>query len=120
MSTRALHLKAAGAVLDGYVRDSKEILDINFPTFSYGTYAQDQGPRGKVIDYNVPVEVCGITINPGDIIYGDSDGLLIIPKSIEKDVITEALEKVATESDVRIAIKNGMSTVDAFEKFGVM
>lgn len=120
MSTRALHLKAAGAVLDGYVRDSKEILDINFPTFSYGTYAQDQGPRGKVIDYNVPVEVCGITINPGDIIYGDSDGLLIIPKSIEKDVITEALEKVATESDVRIAIKNGMSTVDAFEKFGMM
>ncbi|MDS1615436.1 RraA family protein [Escherichia coli] len=120
MSTRAMHLKAAGAVLDGYVRDSKEILDINFPTFSYGTYAQDQGPRGKVIDYNVPVEVCGVVINPGDIIYGDCDGLLVIPKEVEKEVIAEALNKIATESDVRLAIKNGMSTVEAFEKFGVM
>lgn len=59
-------------------------------------------------------------INPGDIIYGDCDGLLVIPKEVEKEVIAEALNKVATESDVRLAIKNGMSTVEVFEKFGVM
>jgi len=56
MSTRAMHLKAAGAVLDGYARDSAEILELKFPTFCHGTYAQDQGPRGKVIDFGVPIE----------------------------------------------------------------
>ena len=50
MSTRALHLKAAGAVLDGYVRDTLGIYALNFPTFGYGSCAQDQGPRGKVVD----------------------------------------------------------------------
>lgn len=120
MTTRAMHLKAAGAVLDGYVRDSNEILELAFPTFSHGTYAQDQGPRGKVIDYRVPIEFHGVRINPGDIVYGDRDGLLIIPQQVEKQVITLALEKVATESEVRLAIRDGMSTVAAFEKFGVM
>ena len=120
MSTRAQHLRAAGAVLDGYVRDSSEILSLNFPTFSHGTYAQDQGPRGKVIDFGVPIEFHGITVRPGDIVYGDRDGLLIVPQEIEREAITRALEKVATESDVRRAIQDGMSTVEAFEKFGVM
>ncbi|MBN2660510.1 MAG: RraA family protein, partial [Tannerellaceae bacterium] len=60
MSTRALKLKAAGAVVDGYSRDTPEILRLNFPTFSMGGYAQDQGPRGKVIDYRVPIEFHGV------------------------------------------------------------
>ena len=120
MSTRARHLKAAGAVLDGYVRDSNEILELNFPTFSHGTYAQDQGPRGKVIDYRVPIEFNGIRVNPGDIVYGDRDGVLIIPQEVERDAISLALEKVSTENRVRTAISNGMSTVEASETFGVM
>ncbi|MFN1146587.1 RraA family protein [Serratia liquefaciens] len=120
MSTRARHLKAAGAVLDGYVRDSNEILELNFPTFSHGTYAQDQGPRGKVIDYRVPIEFNGIRVHPGDIVYGDRDGVLIIPQEVERDAISLALEKVSTENRVRTAIGNGMSTVEAFETFGVM
>ena len=51
MTTRAMHLKAAGAVLDGYSRDTSEVLQLGLPVFSYGGYAQDQGPRGKVVDY---------------------------------------------------------------------
>lgn len=120
MSTRAIHLKAAGAVLDGFCRDSKEIMELNFPVFSHGTYAQDQQPRGKVIDFNVPIEFNGIFVNPGDIVFGDRDGVLIIPKKIEKEVISEAFAKVEKESKVRTAIKKGMSAVDAFENFGVM
>lgn len=57
MTTRALHLKAAGAVLDGYSRDTAEVLELGLPVFSLGGYAQDQGPRGKVVDYRVPVEI---------------------------------------------------------------
>jgi len=120
MSTRALHLKAAGAVLDGYVRDTTGILALNFPTFGHGSYAQDQGQRGKVVDYDVPIEISGIRIRPGDIIFGDRDGVLVIPREAEDQAIRLALEKAATENKVRLAIGAGMSTVDAFARFGVM
>ncbi|MFP2306594.1 RraA family protein [Citrobacter braakii] len=120
MSARAIKLKAAGAVLDGFSRDTSEIYDLDFPVFSHGTYAQDQGPRGKVIDYRVPIEFSGVRVNPGDIIFGDRDGVLIIPQALETEVIRKALEKVSTENQVRKAIAKGMSTVEAFEKFGVM
>lgn len=120
MTTRAMHLKAAGAVLDGYSRDTTEVLELGLPVFSLGGYAQDQGPRGKVVDYRVPVEIQGIRVRPGDIVYGDRDGVLIIPREVEVEAISLALEKVATESAVRKAIENGMSTVEAFNTFGVM
>lgn len=120
MSTRALHLRAAGAVLDGYCRDTKGILDLNLPTFCMGSFAQDQGPRGKVVDFRVPIEIEGVTIRPGDIIFGDVDGVLVIPQDAADEAITRAFEKAATENKVRTAIQNGMSTVDAFETFGVM
>jgi len=120
MSTRALKLKAAGAVLHGYSRDTNEVEKLSFPTFSIGTYAQDQGPRGKVIDYNVPIEINSIRIQPGDIVYGDRDGVLIIPKEIEKKAFEGAIEKARGEQLVKEALEAGMSTVDAFEKFGIM
>jgi len=120
MSTRAIQLGVAGAVVDGYSRDTNEIEKLNFPTFSMGTYAQDQGPRGKVIDYNVPIEFSGIRVNPGDIVYGDRDGVLIVPKEIEKAVFEGAIEKARGEQQVKKALENGMSTVDAFNKYGIM
>ena len=114
MSTRALKLKANGAVVDGYSRDSNEIEKLNFPTFSLGTYAQDQGPRGKVIDYGVPIEFNGIQVNPGDIVYGDRDGVLIVPQAIEKEAFEGAIEKARGEKLVQKALEKGMSTVEAF------
>jgi regulator of RNase E activity RraA len=92
MSTRAMKLGAAGAVVDGYSRDTRGILALNFPTFSYGRYAQDQGPRGKVIDYRCPIEINGARIEPGDILFGDLDGVCVIPRKAERDVFIAALE----------------------------
>jgi len=120
MSTRAMKLKAAGAICDGYCRDSAGILALDFPTFCYGSYAQDQGPRGKVVDYGIPIEIGGIRIRPGDILFGDRDGVLVIPREAEREAIALALEKAETENKVRLAIEAGMSTVEAFERFGVM
>ena len=120
MSTRAMKLKAAGAIVDGYSRDTPEILRLNFPTFSLGGYAQDQGPRGKVIDYRVPIEFNGVRVNPGDIVFGDVDGLLIIPREIENEAFRGAIEKARGEKLVQKALEEGMSTVDAFAKFGIM
>jgi len=120
MSTRAQILKANGALLDGYIRDSRGIQALNFATFGRGLYAQDQGPRGKVIDYNVAVEIDGIRIEPGCLIFGDYEGVIVIPKEVEKETIRLSLEKVRMESKVADAIKAGMSACESYEKFGVM
>jgi regulator of RNase E activity RraA len=120
MSTRAIRLGAAGAVLNGYSRDTAEILSLNFPTFSQGTYAQDQGPRGKVIDFGHAIEFGGIRIMPGDIIYGDRDGVVVIPAVVAEEVFAKALEKARGEKLVKKALEEGMSSVEAFEKYGIM
>jgi regulator of RNase E activity RraA len=120
MSTRALKLGAAGAVVDGYSRDTNGILNLNFPTFSYGRYAQDQAPRGKVIDFRVPLEIKGVRVNPGDIVLGDNDGVCIIPREVEKEVFRLAIEKARGEKMVQKKIEEGMSAKEAFEKYGIM
>jgi regulator of RNase E activity RraA len=120
MSTRATNLGAAGAVLDGYHRDTSGILRLGLPTFSYGGYAQDQAPRGKVIDFRVPLEVGGVKVAPGDIVFGDLDGVCVIPRDAEDEVFRRALEKVQQENLVGRAIEEGMGAQEAFEKFGVM
>ncbi len=120
MSARAMKLKAAGAVVNGYLRDTNEILRLGFPSFSMGSYAQDQGPRGKVIDFRIPIEWDGISILPGDIIYGDRDGVLVIPRKIEKEAFSDAIEKSRKEKLVLKALQNGMSARDAFDQFGIM
>jgi 4-hydroxy-4-methyl-2-oxoglutarate aldolase len=120
MSTRAIRLGAAGAVLNGYSRDTRGILDLGFPVFSCGRYAQDQSHRGKVLDFRIGIEIEGVRVAPGDIVFGDVDGVLIIPGEAAPEAISRALEKVSQESAVRTAIVNGMSTVEAFKKFGVM
>ena len=120
MTTRAMHLKAAGAVLDGYSRDTPEVLERGFPVFSYGGFAQDQGARGKVVDWRVPVEVQGVRVAPGDLVFGDLDGVLVIPRAAEEEAIRRALEKASAENKVRDAIEAGMSTVEAFRTYGVM
>ena len=120
MSTRAIQCGATGAVLNGYSRDTLGVLELNFPTFSYGSYAQDQAPRGKVIDYRIPIKIGNVAITPGDIVFGDIDGVCIIPQEIEKKVVQLAEEKVNGENLVRKSIEAGMSSVEAFNKYGVM
>ncbi len=120
MSTRAKILKGAGAVVDGYSRDTKGIIELDFPCFSYGRYSQDQGPRGKVIDFRVPIVIQGTRVNDGDIVFGDLDGVVIIPKELEEEVIKRAYEKAVGEKEVALAIKGGMSCVDSWNKYGIM
>lgn len=120
MSTRAMKLGAAGAVMDGYHRDTKGILKLGFPVFSYGNYAQDQGPRGKVLDFRCTIEMNGVTIRPGDIVFGDIDGVCVIPQEAEEEIIRLAIEKANGEKLVQKAIENGMSACEAFKQFGIM
>jgi len=120
MSTRARKLGSGGAVLNGYVRDTKTILEMGFPTFAFGSYGQDSAPRYKVVDFRVPVEIGSVRVRPGDILFGDSDGVLVVPAGAEAEVFTRALEKARGEKLVRQAIEEGSSAVEAFAKYGVM
>ena len=120
MSIRAQRCGAVGAVVDGYSRDTHGILELGFPTFSYGAYAQDGSPRGKVIDFRVPIEIGDARILPGDILFGDVDGVCVVPKAAEEEVFVRALEKARGEKTVRKAIEEGMSATEAFETFGIM
>lgn len=120
MSTRAMKCGSTGAVLDGFHRDSNEIERLNFPLASIGGYAQDQNVRGKVIDFRVPIKIGDVTINDGDIIFGDRDGVVVVPKSVEVEVLQAAFEKAEAENEVMKALQQGMSCTEAYEKFGVM
>jgi len=120
MSVRATKCGAAGAVMDGYSRDTRGVLALGFPTFSHGSYAQDQGPRGKVIDYAIPIQVGQVRIAPGDIVFGDLDGVCVVPKAAERDVMAAAFDKARKEKVVRKALEDGMPSKEAFEKFGIL
>jgi len=121
MSQRARRLKAAGAVMNGYSRDTRAVREMDYPVFSFGPYGQDQGVRGRVVDYRCPIRFPnGVVVNPGDLLMGDVDGVVVVPQQIEREVIEAALEKVSGENRVRDAILKGMSTVEAFETFGIM
>ena len=120
MLSRIKACNGAGAVVNGYSRDTHGIEKVGLPVFSYGPYSQDQAPRGKVIEYRVPIDIEGIRINPGDMIVGDIDGVCVIPHEAEEEVFKEALEKARGEKIVLKAIQNGMSAVDAWNNYGIM
>jgi regulator of RNase E activity RraA len=120
MSTRAQRLGAAGAVLNGYHRDTPGILDLSFPTFSHGCYAQDVQGRGYVADFRKPIRIGRVAVAPGDVVFGDVDGVVILPAGIAEEVIARALEKVRGENLVRRAFAEGMTAVEAFERYHVM
>lgn len=120
MSTRAIQCGAAGAVVDGYSRDTRGILALGFPTFSFGGYAQDQGVRGKVIDYRVPLQIGQARVEPGDILFADLDGVCVIPRAVEADVFQAAIEKARGEKVVRKALEAGMTACEAFKTYGIL
>lgn len=120
MSMAASNRRCTGAVVNGYSRDTRGILAQNFPCFSYGRYSQDQRPRGKVVDFRCTIRFGDVTVRPGDIVFGDLDGVCIVPHEIEADVFAQAFEKARGERRVFEAIKGGMLAQESWDKFGIM
>jgi len=120
MSTAARARGAAGAVLAGYTRDTTGILEMNFPVFCYGSYAQDQKGRGHVVDFRIPLEIHGVKVNPGDIVFGDVDGVVILPQEVESIVVAEALEQVKKEKTAKTLLLGGASAESVFGQTGVL
>ena len=120
MTAAAKMRGAVGAVLNGYTRDTPQVLDQQFPVFSAGCWAQDSSIRTNVIDFRCTIEIGSVIIHDGDLVFGDVDGVLIIPKAIAGECIEKALEKAAGEKEVRKAIENGMGATEAFRIFGIL
>lgn len=109
-----------GAVLDGYTRDTPQVLSQNFPVFARGRWAQDSSIRTNVVDYRCTIEIGQVTIQDGDLVFGDLDGVLIIPQQAAEECVQKALEKASEEKMVRQAIEQGMSATEAFAHFGIL
>ncbi|WP_207515287.1 RraA family protein [Longitalea luteola] len=120
MSARAKKLGANGAVVNGYSRDTKGIIAMDFPTFSFGRYAQDQAPRGKVVDFRVPIKLGDVVVAPGDIVIGDIDGVCIVPANAVEEVFRLAIKKARGEKMVYSKIVEGMSAREAFYTYGIL
>jgi len=120
LSTAARVRGARGIVIDGYTRDVAQITKMKFPTFATGIYMVDSAGRSIVVDHNCPVDCGGVLVNPGDIIFGDIDGVVVIPRELEKEVIPLALEKVSKENQLRDELLKGSLLRDAYNKYGIL
>ena len=120
LSTAASVRGARGAIVEGFIRDTKQITEMQFPVFMTGISPVDSSGRGDVIAYNVPIECGGVKVNPGDIVFGDYDGVVVIPKKVENKVIEAALEKVSGENRTRDELLKGSTLKAVYDKYGIL
>ena len=120
LSTAAVARGANGAIIDGYTRDVRMIREMQFPLFSTGMYPVDSAGRGMVIGYNHPIECGGVLVNPGDIVFGDIDGVVVIPQAAAREVIERAVAKIEGENITRQELRNGATLRQVFDKYGVL
>jgi len=111
---------AAGAVINGFHRDTPRVLEQDWPVFSRGRFAQDSAVRTQVADFRCAIEIGSVHVEPGDLVFGDLDGVVIVPRKVEAEVIERALAKARGEKLVRKEIEAGMSSTEAFRKYGIL
>lgn len=120
VSTRAQYLESAGCITDGCVRDVAAIRKIGFPVFSGGRNPVDTKYRGKMMWADIPAQIGGVTVNSGDLVMADLDGIVFVPSGVIKETIVRSLEKVRTETKVRQQLLDGISLVDVFSEHGIL
>ena len=120
LSTACKHKGVAGALTDGPVRDTVRMRAMGFKVFGVDTSPLDINSRYEVVAHNVPCVIDGVTINPGDLIVADIDGVAVIPVDLIDEVIARVEEKNSGENLFRDAVRQGMPPSEAFAKFGVL
>ncbi len=120
LSTASKARKARGAIIGGLVRDVQKIQELNFPVFATGIKPVDSKGRGIVIDYNTPIECGGVKISPGDLVFADFDGVVVIPAAVVPEVIESATDKVTRETGSRRELMEGGYLADVYRKYGVL
>jgi regulator of RNase E activity RraA len=117
-ATSLLARGVAGCVIDGGCRDTRFILDEGFPVFARHVTPEDCTWRWSVTATQVPVTIGTVVVRPGDWVVGDDDGVVVVPQDVASEVLAEAEAKVGTESAIRTAVREGMTPLEAYERFG--
>ncbi len=120
LSQAARNRGCIGAIVDGAVRDVRQMRSLEFPCWARGTCPLDSLHRQRVVDVDVDVEIGGVVFEPGSLVLADNDGVVVIPRVVEGEALKMAWDKVHAENEVRDAIRGGMKATDAFAKYGVL
>jgi regulator of RNase E activity RraA len=120
LSTAARNRGCVGVIVDGMVRDVRQMAKMDFPVWARGTNVLDSLHRQRVIDVDVPVEIDGIEFSSGDLVIADVDGVVVVPQELEAEAIRRAWDKVYAENVTRDAIRGGMLASEAYRKYGVL
>lgn len=119
LSTTALQAQdCRGAVVDGGVRDVRHILEQDFPVFTRYRTPTDAPPRWRCVEWDVSIQIGSVEINPGDVLVGDVDGVVCVPRDIAEPVLETAEETARQEDDVRTAVSDGLAPLEAYDKYG--
>lgn len=117
-ATSLLSRGVAGCVIDGGCRDVRFIIDEGFPVFTRFTTPEDATWRWQVETTQVPITIGRVRVEPGDWVVGDEDGVVVVPASIAEDVLAAAEAKATTENEIRSAVRDGASPLEAYERYG--
>jgi len=120
MSTVAKRNGAAGCICDSQIRDCRKIMELGFPVFYQGIRPLDSKGRGRVMAYDVPVTCGDVLVHPGELIFADFDGIVVVPSALEDKVLNLAAEKVGKESDSRRELFQGRTLRSVYEEYGVL
>ena len=120
LATASRYRGARGIVVDGYTRDTLQLIEMDFPTFVAGINCHDSLGRIDVEAVGVPITCGGVRVAQGDLVLADFDGVVVVPSGVADEVIGLAEEKVSGENLVRSKLAEGMPVWDAFRTYGVI
>lgn len=120
LSTASVARGAVGCVTDGLVRDVRQIRELRFPVFHGGIGPLDSKGRGEMMAMDVPVELAGVRVLPGDFVFGDVDGVVVIPQAHAAETFRLALEKVSAENRTRDELRAGAKLAEVYARYGVL
>ena len=120
MSTIAKRNGAVGCICDSMIRDCKRIVEMKFPIFSGGIRPLDSLGRGRVMAYDVPIRCGDVVVKPGELVFSDFDGIVVIPGAVEDKVLEMAYEKVFKENESRKDLLKGDSLRSVYDRYGVL
>ena len=120
LATASRHLGAVGVVADAYTRDTATLVEMGFSTFIAGISPLDSLGRTDVDAYDVPIECGGVSVNPGDLVLGDRDGVVVVPRDRAEEVIGGAETKVGAEREMREDLRRGRPMSEAFATYGIL
>lgn len=120
LSTAGRARGAAGCLTDGFVRDIRTIRQLGFPVFARGIAPLDSKGRGEVRAIDVPVICAGVKVCSGDLVFGDADGVVVVPARLEKEALQFARDKLSSEDNSMQDLRDGKRLADVFAKYKVL